>query len=165
MKKHNFCFKVDDYRDDTGDKFSKIPQIIDFFEQLNVDYFIMKVDQWIDLRIMETDNSYMSEEELGNHFIACQQEWPELYEERIYFCDYSNYAFRADITEDYIEEAFPLRNYDESKKMLLLEYMMGYSDKGYVEMCRHCAGYSGINTNFVRPAGQLNEKQKVTKRF
>lgn len=165
MKKYDFMFNLDDYRDSTGDKLSKVPEIVKKLEQKKAPYQIKRVDQWIDLRIMETDNSYMSEEELRDHFVACQQEWPELYNEKIYFCDYSNYAFRAGIAKDYVEEAFSLTNYDESQKKMLFEYMMGYSDKGYVEMCRYCSGYHGTNTNLVESARQLEQKQEIARRF
>lgn len=102
------------------------------------------------------DNSSLSEDELVSYFIACQQEWPELYNSRIHYCDYSTYAARAGIIEEYEDEAFHLKEFTQERRMELFEYGRGFSEKGCVEMCKCCAGYHGINQNFVNVAEQVS---------
>lgn len=153
VKKYDYTIKIDDYSLTIG-KRSKIEEIEVKLKNKEVNYLIFRVDNWIDLDIKNTDNAHMSETELENYFIACQQEWPELFDKKLFYCDYSTYAARAGMIELYDDEAFDLEKVTYEKRMELFEYGRGYSEKGYVEMCKRCAGYHGINMSSVEAAGQ-----------
>ena len=58
------------------------------------------------------------------------------------------------ILKEYPEEVYDLNKYTEKDRMILFEYIKGYSEKGYYEMCKTCAGYWGTNRNIVKAAEQ-----------
>lgn len=158
MNQYNGLFNVDDYTKSISADKNMIREFEDLCQKYNCKYRINKVDKWIDLSFGRVNNSALSEDELVSYFIACQQEWPELYDSKIYYCDYSTYAARAGLIDLYKDEAFDLEKYNSQKRMELFEYGRGYSEKGYVEMCKQCAGYLGINRNYVDVAEQISHK-------
>ena len=158
MHRYNGIFNIDDYSDSISSDRVVLSEFEIMCVQNNCRYRINKVDKWIDLSFGKVDNSSLTEDELVGYFIACQQEWPELYNSKIHFCDYSTYAARAGIIQEYEDEAFHLKGYIPEKRMELFEYGRGFSDKGYVEMCKYCAGYLGINQNYVAVAEQVKKE-------
>lgn len=155
MNQYNGLFNIDDYTNSISSDRCILSEIEKMCKKYNCNYRINTVDKWIDLSFGKANNTILSEDELAAYFIACQQEWPELYDSKIFCCDYSTYAARAGLINLYKDEAFDLEKYDSQKRMELFEYGRGYSEKGYVEMCKQCAGYLGINRNYVEVAEQV----------
>lgn len=149
---------VDDYRDTVENNKIKIDRLIEKFEEFKVRYVINKVDHWIDLAPKNTDNTKLSEKELEIYFNACQQPWIELFENKLYSCNYAQYAMRAGIIEDSENDYFNLTYMNENRLKELVEFRMGFTTKGYVDMCKNCSGYIAINKNIVKPAVQINQK-------
>jgi hypothetical protein len=80
--------------------------------------------------------------------------WRELRGGKIYSCNYASYAEVAGLSETQDNEVYDLASYDRSRLKELMEFRLGYNEKGYVEFCRHCSGYIDINDNPVVPAKQ-----------
>lgn len=156
IRTYSFVLNVDDYSTQINPALNKLDEIVHKLDMLQVRYHINRVDNWFDLAIDRTDNSELSESELVNYYVACQQEWPELYEGYVYQCAYSTYAARTGLMPPNENEAYDLRSCTEADKKILLEYSKGYSDKGYVELCKRCAGFWGINRNLIQPAQQID---------
>lgn len=154
MKENDVLLQIDDYSDEIGQSGTAIDEIVEKCKKFGITYAVKKVSQWIDLGVGRTDNSGYSDSELQNYFVACQQEWIELYDEKLSNCNYNSYAVRANLMEEYPEEVYDLKSYTEKEKMILLEYSKGYSEKGYFEMCKTCAGYLGTNRNIIKAAEQ-----------
>ncbi len=153
--KYNIDFNIDDYSRSLGKDICKVQIIKEKCERFSVKYHINKVDSWIDLSFGKRDNSHFTDKQLEKYFISCQQEWPELFESKIYYCDYSTYAARAGVFDLHEEESYDLKLHTDEKRMELFEYGRGYSEKGYVEMCKHCGGYLGANTCQTQVARQV----------
>ena len=116
-----------------------------------------KFDTWIDLAPMSTDNTHLSEIEICDYFDSCRVPWQEYRGGKLYLCNYADYASVAGITKSMDDsESYDLRKYDISKLKELMEFRLGFSSKGYVEFCRHCAGYEDINPHPVSPAKQVD---------
>jgi hypothetical protein len=43
-------------------------------------------------------------------------------------------------------------------KEVIVEWHMGYQDKGYLEICDHCNGWVTTNRNFIPVAEQIENK-------
>lgn len=154
FKKYRVDVTLDDYRDAVPqfkERFDKIRQL---FEEYSIPYEVNKVDQWIDLAPMTTDHSAWNEHRLQKHFEGCHVPWQELRGGKIYSCNYASYAIVAGFMEEQEDEVFRLDTYDRSKLKELMEFRMGYNEKGYVEFCKRCSGYVDINENIVEPAKQ-----------
>ena len=58
------------------------------------------------------------------------------------------------LVEEHDEENFHLDTFTKDKMKELMEFRLGYNEKGYVEFCKRCAGFVDINPNIVEPAKQ-----------
>ncbi|MBQ3513263.1 MAG: radical SAM protein [Lachnospiraceae bacterium] len=154
MKEQDVLLQIDDYTDAIGEDKVATKEMIEKCKQYGICYTVKKVSEWIDLAVGRTDNSAYSDSELQYYFVSCQQEWTELYDGKLSNCNYNSYAVRAKLMEEHSEEIYDLTKHTEKDKMILLEYVRGYSEKGYFEMCKTCAGYWGTNRNIVKAAEQ-----------
>ena len=80
--------------------------------------------------------------------------WQELRGGKLYSCNYSSYAIVAGLSAEHPADSFDLRRWSPEQAKELMEFRMGYNERGFVEFCRHCSGYVDINPNKVTPAKQ-----------
>lgn len=154
FKKYRVDVTLDDYREAVPQFTERFDKIRSLFEEYEIPYEINKVDQWIDLAPMTTDHSMWDKNRLTKHFEGCHVPWQELRGGKIYSCNYASYAIVAGFMEEQDDEVFHLDSYDKSQLKELMEFRMGYNEKGYVEFCKRCSGYVDINENIVEPAKQ-----------
>ena len=143
---------IDDYTKTVPKNKEKMQKLLDKLRTYKIEYLLNKVDSWIDLAPLSTDNSYMTIDELQYYYMACSQPWIELFENRLYSCNYAQYAMRAGLIEDSDNDWFDLSGEVDVKE--LLEFRMGYTKNGYLNMCKKCSGYIAINKNIITPAEQ-----------
>ncbi|MCM1242601.1 MAG: radical SAM protein [Roseburia sp.] len=147
---------VDDYRDAVPQYNEQFDELIRKLEQYRIKYYINKVKSWVDLAPEKTDYSAMSEEQLIRHRSECGQTWQELRDGKLYSCNYAAYATVAGIAgEQDLEESYDLRTHTEDKKKELVEFRLGYTNKGYTNFCRTCRGFTAHDTDAVEPAVQV----------
>jgi hypothetical protein len=152
IKKNRVTVIVDDYSDTVPQNKKKMDKLISLFKKMEIMYLHNKVKSWIDLAPESTDNSYMTDKELEDYYMACSQPWIELFDSRLYSCNYAQYAMRAGFINDSENDSFKLKG--NVSKAELLEFRMGYTNKGYVDFCKKCSGYLSINQNIITPAVQ-----------
>ena len=78
-------------------------------------------------------------------------------------CDTDYYDLRSCTTEIEREDEGKTFLFQKEKCKELMEFGLGYSELGYVEMCSKCNGYSTINNHFVPPAVQIPRKTKLVR--
>lgn len=154
LAKYQAGVTVDDYRMAVPEKAEIFFTVIEKLKQHGIRYDINKVDQWIDLAPTTTDHSTWDEWRLKKHFEACHEPWQELRDGHLYSCNYASYAAVAGLAGESEDETFDLRDFDKSRGKELMEFRMGYNEKGYVNFCKKCAGFVDINPNIVEPAKQ-----------
>lgn len=155
LSKCNIEITVDDYREAVPRFNDRFDQLIEKLEEYNIKYYINKVDAWIDLAPDTTDFSGLSEDELIAHRDRCNQSWEELRDGKIYSCNYAAYATVAGIAgEQDIEETYNLKTFTQDKKKELVEFRLGYTEKGYTNFCKKCRGFTPENSDEVAPALQ-----------
>ena len=100
---------------------------------------------WMDYGFEYVDR-HASEEELIQVFDACHTPCHEIRENRFYYC-----VMARSVSEnlnmnvgknDYLD--LDELSGEEGKKKLLA-YFLGYSDKGYLDMCNYCHGAECVN--------------------
>jgi hypothetical protein len=149
IKAINGSFLLDDYSATVP--CSNIEGIKKILTAKKIDYTVNKAENWYDLDFENTDNGRFTEEELECYKDSCHSFLHEFAEKRIYACCYQQYAYRAGIgtltANDYIDIA-------TTSKMEILEFRQGYTQKGYIDFCRHCRGI-GYNVKKVDAAVQM----------
>ncbi len=147
---------VDDYRDAVPQYREQFDALIQKLEQYQIRYYINKVTSWVDLAPERTDYSALTEEELIRHRSECGQTWQELRDGKLYSCNYAAYATVAGIAgEQDVEESYDLKTHTEDKKKELVEFRLGYTNKGYTNFCKKCRGFTAHDTDAVAPAVQV----------
>lgn len=152
----NVEITVDDYRE-------AVPQYVDTFESVirkldeyKIRHYVNRVDSWIDLAPERTDFSSWSDEKLIEHRTKCNQSWQELRDGKLYNCNYAAYAAVAGIAGgDDLEEAFDLKSFSEQHKKELVEFRLGYTERGYTNFCKKCRGFTVENSEKRKPAEQV----------
>lgn len=146
---------VDDYREAVPQYQAQFAELIQKLEDHKVGYFINKVENWVDLAPEKTDYSAFTEEQLIRHRSECGQTWQELRGGKLYSCNYAAYATVAGIAgEQDLEESYDLRTHTTDKKKELVEFRLGYTEKGYTNFCKTCRGFTAQNTEEMQPAVQ-----------
>lgn len=154
---------VDDYREAVPKYREQFAELIQKLEQYQVRYYINKVESWVDLAPEKTDYSAFTEEEMIKHRSECGQTWQELRDGKLYSCNYAAYATVAGIAgEQDLEEIYDLRAHTAEKKKELIEFRLGYTEKGYTNFCRTCRGFTTQNMEAMKPAVQAEEKGEHT---
>ena len=142
LSKYRIEITVDDYRDAVPQYNENFDQLIQKLEKYKIRYYINKVDSWVDLAPEKTDYSGWSREELIRHCSECNQSWQELRDGKLYSCNYAAYAVVAGIGgEQDLEETYDLRTHTKDRNKELIEFRLGFTDKGYTNFCKTCKGF------------------------
>ncbi len=159
LKKLSRCrveVTVDDYREAVPQYNAQFDALLQKLKQYQIKYYTNRAENWVDLAPEKTDYSVMTEEELIRHRTECGQTWQELRDGKLYSCNYAAYATVAGIAgEQDLEESYDLRTHTEDKKKELIEFRLGYTNKGYTNFCKKCRGFTAHDTDAVEPAIQV----------
>ena len=153
--RYGFCFLIDDYSKYVERSKKILPEIEEKLQKYGVEYAVNTGDEayWIDLEPLKTDNYGMSEEELIAYRDRCAVPYRELYHSRLYACNYANFGIKAGLETEESNDSFDLSGGEVEDKVVFVEFIMGYTEKGYVNFCKHCAGFLPINP-YKKPVGK-----------
>jgi hypothetical protein len=151
---------LDNYIDTIPENLNKREEIISKFEKHGIRWVDNTVNDWFSLAPFETDNSLKNEEELVAYFDRCNNPWHNLENGKMYSCNFSRFAMKAGIISESENDSFDFRTMTEAKKPELLEFLLGYTDKGYVDFCKQCSGWGAHNKNRVPVAVQAESNKR-----
>lgn len=112
--------------------------------------------EWFDYGFDYVNNEETPQEEIMKRFDDCKTNCREIRKNRYYYCVMArsvseNMGFDVG-KEDYLDlEQLSDQNY----KKILLEFNLGYSKKGYLDMCRHCNGAAYAKQKRIPAAEQI----------
>jgi len=144
---------VDDYRENVPEFQNNFDMLIKKLDRYGVLYRVQKAENWISLSPFDTNHSHWNEAQLRLHFTDCAVPWQEYRDGKLWLCNYAAYAAVAGLEKIYSDEFYDLNDVRADNRNEVLEFRMGYSDKGYAEFCKRCAGY-GNNPNKAKVAEQ-----------
>lgn len=154
MARNNLHVIVDDYREQLPQYHAKFSELIKKLEKYGVAYKVLRADAWLDLAPFETNNSDFTESQLVNYFDACAVPWQEYRDGKLWLCNYAAYAEVAGIENTEPNEYFELCKLNDGNRRELMEFRLGYSEKGYVRFCKRCRSF-GNNDIKIKVAEQL----------
>lgn len=154
-KVYDCIINLDDYRETVPSRTKLFSPILRRLDEKGVRRNITKLDHWIDLAPKTTDHSWMAEADLVQHFDACDCPYTDVRGGRLYSCSYACFAIKAGLVKETEDDYIELSN---ASKKEVLEARLRYTERGYMEFCKHCAGFLAINKNFIPPALQVGEE-------
>ena len=137
-KKYDVLIRISNYSAKISRLKERYEKLCLKLEQVGVNYDMgEEAYEWMDYGFSSLDRK-ATPEELIRVFDSCTTPCRELRNGRIYYCVQArssgeNLQFAVG-QDDYLD----LRN--ENDKAVILEYLTGYSEKGYMEMCNYCYG-------------------------
>lgn len=145
-KKYGVFFRISNYSQQIPGLGERYEKLVGILKQYNIEYYLGKPEfEWMDYGF-EYINRSDSEAYMIKIFDICKTPCREVRESKLYYCvmarsvsDNLGYNVGSD---DYLDlEELEAENY----KKVLLEFNLGYSKKGYLDMCRHCRGADAKN--------------------
>lgn len=144
----------DDYRDTVPLARERIPQIEDMLRSHSIQYTINRADIWFNLAYGTERYRASDELALMKHRDGCNTYLQNCSGGRFYSCCWEAFAYKAGVVDhaDFLD-------IQRTSKKEILEYRLGYTELGYVDMCRQCLGI-GEDTRYIKPAVQIPHKYK-----
>lgn len=156
-KKYHILFRISNYTNQLPKLEKHHEKLCTCLDTYGVDYILGKQEtEWVDYGF-EDINRDCSEEELIKIFSACNTPCREIRGNKYYYCVMArtvseNLGFGVG-QDDYLDfDTLTSENY----KKELLEFNLGYSEKGYLDMCKHCRGNDA--KNYPIPAAEQLER-------
>lgn len=152
-KKYHVLFRISNYSKQLPRLKDAYQRLTGVLEQYDIDYILGKEEaEWKDYGFDYLDRK-ANKEELIEVFDTCKTPCREIRENKFYYCVMArsvsdNLGYH--IGEDDYLDLDKLHGQDYKKEFL--EFMLGYSKKGYLDMCNHCNGAEA--KNYVIPAAE-----------
>lgn len=159
-KKYDVLVRISDYSETLKWIQERNGQLINQLEQNEVAYILEgKISQWMDYGF-QTINRKSNGNELIQVFDGCQTPCREIRGNKYYYCVMArtvseNLGFGIG-QSDYLD----LDSLKDDYKKVFMEFEYGYSDKGYLDMCNHCAG-ADAEKRIIPAAVQLCDGSKL----
>lgn len=144
-RKYNVLIRISNYSKSVKRLEKKYEQLIDQLKESEVSYVLGDKEwKWMDYGFKTVDRKW-KEDELIQVFDKCKTLCREIRGSRYYYCVMARSVsenLKFDIgKEDYLD----FKDLSEADKKIILEFQLGYSDKGYLDMCNHCNGADAVN--------------------
>lgn len=155
-KKHNVHFLISNYTKAIARLEKRLSELVMTLENTGIKYDVFDENtQWMDYGFGHLDRK-ATEEDLINVFDACRTACHEVRGEKFYFC-----VMARSVSENVMNNKVGVNDYldlsslnptETEDRKVFMEYVMGYSEQGYLEMCNHCNGAESYK--YVIPAAE-----------
>ena len=145
-QKYQVLFRISNYSKAIPRLKKSQQKLIAALEKYQIEYKLAIEDgNWIDYGF-EYLNKEMDEKKLIETFDKCLTPCREVRENKLYFCvmarSVSDNLHLEEGQGDYLDLD---KLHGENYKRELMEFNLGYSEKGYLDMCHRCHGMDAIN--------------------
>lgn len=154
-RRHSVRYVISDYSGELPKLKDQLKTLTDTLKESHITYWLSKMEQnWLDYGFETVDHT-CSDNEMTEFFDKCKTPCREIRGNRFYYCVMArsvsdNLGFYIG-KEDYLD----FDGLKDGYKKIILEYNLGYSKKGYLDMCRHCNGSDKINIYKIIAAKQI----------
>ncbi len=152
FKKNEVTVYLDDYRKNVDLARKNFNTVESLLKKEKVNYILQQPKNWFSLK---NDKIIDNVDELISHFDCCNIPYVSLHDGKVYKCNYADYATEAGIREECENDYFILDNVSERRNKEFIEFTLGYSDNGYCDYCKQCAGFLSINIPSLEVAEQF----------
>lgn len=175
FQKYGFTIHVSDYRAALPGIENNYHQFVKKLEEHQVEHVLFEDHEWVSLDVFRESPQFDTESEAIGWFDACGIPWSYYKDGKLCQCTWAGMAVMSGAKEpcqtDYYDltaSTTPIVDRDgktyfafqKDKCKELMEFGVGYSERGYVEMCGKCNGYLTINHHFVPPAVQIPRENR-----
>lgn len=153
FKKYDVIYRFTDYGEAAFEK-QKTKEIMKILENNGISYDHAKFEKWSDYGYPQKSNG-IPKEKLREFYKSCDRRSCQgIWGTKLFYCGLAIWAQRAGYCEVVETDYVDLSRKDLDKKELM-EFMLGYNERGYLEYCQKCNGGPNINQKYVVPGEQL----------
>lgn len=153
MKKYNVIYRFTDYGSASNGK-QKPLEIVNILKKNGINYDHAKFNMWSDCGYPQQSNG-VPIESLNSFYKSCDRRTCQgLFGSKLFYCSMAIAAQRIGYCMPAETDYFDLNQQDINKKELM-EFILGFNERGYLEYCKKCNGGPNINKNYVIPGEQL----------
>ena len=157
--KYDVEFLISDYRhniDDFSKKAKSLSERLDDNE-ISYKYVYSGSSKWVDFGFLD-----VNENELYGlkTFNECKSTCREIRRNKYYYCIMARCASEVLLDDIGISDYLDLKLLDKDSlndKLVFYEYSHGFSEKGYLEVCKHCRGLNASEQWLIWPGEQLQK--------
>lgn len=155
FQKFNVIYRFTDYGEYTNGK-QKCREIVDLLEKYNIRYDWAKFKHWADCGYPQESNGLIGHKELEAFYNACDRRSCQgLLGTKLFYCGMAIGADRTQYCKAEEGDYFDLNG--NVNKRELMEFMLGFNERGYIEYCKKCNGGPNINKHLIKPGIQLKK--------
>lgn len=149
LKKYNekIHFFVSNYTHKNPRLKDKFTEFIEILETEKVQYVYIENFTWNDTGIARREiKKHINIEDFVS---LCSQPCRDYEDGKIYYCAVAKYSGKAFGIRDNKNEI----DINESNKKEIVEFVLGYIESGYLEMCKYCNGYDQFTNDKIIESG------------
>lgn len=156
LQKYKVILSISDYTKVRGYS-NTLHKLIDRLNDYNIQCYVNSNIEWKDHCFPSRSCDY-PEEYISKHMRICGYTCHSVNEGKIYYCDVAwgarKHVGYQDNDDDYVDLYKIQKKYSlEEAKLRIIEYCMGkVNERGYMSLCRYCAGM-GVDNQRVIQAG------------
>lgn len=151
LKNANVKVWIDDYRENVKLAQEKFDSVTARLLEYGISPICNHAEHWLDILDVKKETN---ERILCARCEACDVPFISLKEQKIYGCNYCDYAREASIIEGNIYDYLDLGKINQHERACITEFVMGYSENGYYSFCKKCLGYQANNQKEIKVAEQ-----------
>ena len=160
IKDYDMRVILDDYRQSIPQQLDHRKEIIASFERFDISWVDNAVPEWFSLDIENTDNSNLSDGELTEYFDFCGNPWHYYQDGKLYSCNFAAFAMNAGLISCSENDCFDFNQpRTKENEIRLFEFANNFTEKGYVDFCKRCAGWASFNHRPRVPVAVQTERK------
>lgn len=154
MSKYNIEIQISDYRKGLPHLADKIDTFKASLERYNIRFRHGVDDQWISFGFPNYQRPLDWDGDPISFFDECYAPFRGLYQKRLYYCHLEASAEAAGLFVPSSNDYFDLSIFDETRKVELAGFDLGYTETGDISYCARCKGCFSVNQNYIPVAEQ-----------
>ena len=129
------------------------------FERKKINYYFLSSAQWVDFGFEEPDRGKTTKE-VACFFDYCRTKCRGYVKGEIWYCINAGFAEKALELPSDLDNRLNLQYIGDSleERRKIVEFDIGFNQKGFLEMCRRCNGTCEINTNYIKVGEQWENR-------
>ena len=152
LKNDFVTVKIDDYSKSVPRLKGNIKKWRQIIKKNNINGMVAAAVEWLDVFPASCDLTGLDDEQMIKRYDTCSADVFCLVDEKICNCNFSDFAYTAGVYNCHENEYYDLKNHSRDDIFVLIEFLNGFSEKGYNDFCRFCNGFPPINKEKPVPA-------------
>lgn len=156
MKKYNISAEISDYTNAVPSIKNCVETSLKLYCDYGINTYFLNTASWVDFGFEYVNKHKLVEDDLIEFFDYCNTKCRGYIDGEICYCINARFAEKALGKAKDNDNILVLKEIGESleERKKIIEFDMGFNNKGYIKMCRHCNGTCEINKNYIEVGKQ-----------